>query len=388
MLTERMARRLVQLLTFLNKLCAFPFKVETTSGIIYVDERIHRNVIQLWVFTLMYATIIFPTHLYDLRKSNQLAKFYFTIVTWIGGLFCSLVYGILAIRTHGICQLLNGGYKLILNFQEKYMAEYDFQKDEKFNRILEKGMFSIFCTFCCVGIIMGVDSLLRPQAPAYLLYGVDKQFLFWPVRLLATAIVAYVAIGCMGVIGFFLYNSVLFSNFTFNVVRNELRMGRSSYKSSKFLRLEPLHFVTSWRSMQILVTMVNTEVMYNTIILLQGLITSFILFAMVTLTYQSTNSEISVKLFMAFASIVVVCGWSLFLVLAGFQYSMSNGTIRSWKREYWFLKQDWLYIAKFKKSCKPFWIGDGRYVIKPITFLIFLRKISRNTFRALCAFGK
>lgn len=122
---------------------------------------------------------------------------------------------------------------------------------------------------------------------------------------------------------------------------------------------------------------------------MQGLITSFVLFAIISLASESKFSEANVQLFMAFTSTLAVVGWSLFLALAGFQYSMSKETIRSWKREYWLSKRDWLYTAKFNKSCKPFWIGDGRrYVIKPITVLVFLRKISRNTFRALCTVGK
>lgn len=250
MFTDKMARRLVQLITFLNKLRAFPFKVDATAGKIYVDQRSHSNVIQLWFSTIAYVTFVFPTHLYDLHKSNQLAKFNFTVVIWIGGVCCSLIYGIVAIKPHGICQLLNGSYKLILNFQEKYMAEYDFRKDEKFNNILEKCMFALFCVCCCIAIFIGLDCLTRPQAPAYPLYGVDKRFLFWPIRFLASTITAYVAMGCAGVLGFAAYNSVLFSYFTFNVVRNEMRMGRLTYKSSKFLRISPFHFARTWRSMQ------------------------------------------------------------------------------------------------------------------------------------------
>jgi len=389
MFTDRMATRLVQLLTFLNNLRALPFKVETSTGKLYVDQRSHSNVIQLWLFTVAYVTFVLPTHLYDLRQSNELAKFNFTIVIWISCLCCSLIYGIVAIRPHGICQLLNGSYKLILNFQEIYMANYDFQKDQKFNRILELGMFALFCVCCSVGILVGLDCLVRPQTPAYPLYGVDKRFLFWPIRILASVFIAYIATGCAGVLGFAAYNAILFSNFTFNVVRNEMRLGRASYKSSKFLRVEPLHFVKIWRSLQILLTLINSEVMYNALIFMQGLITSFVLFAIITLAYESTNSEATVQVFMAFTSTVAVCGWSLFLVIAGFQYQISKETMRSWKRENWLFKYEWLYIAKFKKSCKPFWIGDGRrYIIKPITVLIFLRKISRNTFRAMCTVGK
>lgn len=389
MLTDQTCKRIIQLLSFLNKLRALPFKIERRTGRIKVDLRSHCEVILMWFLCLSYVTIVIPTNLYDLHVTGQKGKFSFTVLIWIAGMASSLVYGVVALRPHGICQLLNGTYKFFSNFPEKFMKEYDSKKDEKFYKFLDNCATAIFCSIFCAGLLIGLDSFMRPTAATYPLYGVDERFLFWPIRLLASGGFTFVAVGFTGIIGFITHNVFLFSFHYLSIIKYEMRMGRPSYKTDSHLRKDVVQFVITWRTMEILLCMVNSEMMYNALIFLQAFFTSFIIFGVVTLTYQSEELGNIVTAFTAFSTMAVLWGWSFFLVLSGLWHQISTMTIRSWKRQYWPINKEWKYISKFKRSCKPFSVGDGRrYVIRPITVLIFLRKVSQNTSRALCTYGK
>lgn len=188
------------------------------------------------------------------------------------------------------------------------------------------------------------------------------------------------------------YNAVLFSCSFLTIIKNDMRMGRPSscYQTCITLRTDPNNFVQTWRSIELLSDMVNGEILYQCLIYLQGLYSGAVVFSMVSLTYQwDILGSTFVKVIMIISVIGVVVGWSWMLIIAGLLYRFSDKTIKSWRREYWFLKKDWRYISKFKKSCRPLCFGDGkRYVIKPVTVLVFLRKLSQNTLRALMTYGK
>ncbi len=388
MFTKEIANRIIFMLSWLNKIGTFPLKFNLTRGHLFVDSQCHFRTIHIWIWATCYCLIVLPTHMYKLFQLRQFEQLSYTLLLWLGGLTATTLLRVFALRALGICQLFNANFKFLETFTEKFMQNYKLSKrEEQLCWIFEKCIFVCFCMCSLIGGLAGLDCFLHPQAPPYPLFEVDPRFLSWPVYLISGIWFGSIATGLTATFGFLVYNLAVYFAGILVIIKNEMRLGKTFYKSSNNLRMDPFTLVTTWRSIEILVTMINTELTYNLLIYIQGGLTTCIVFSIVTLTFHWKSSGTIIKIMMIIFGSASMFGYSAVVQLAGLKYKWSEQTIKSWKQQYFFGKSDGLYMKKFKLSCKPLGIGDGRrYVIRPKTILLFFRSVSRCTFKALLAY--
>ncbi len=388
MFTQEIANRIIFLLSWLNKLGTFPLKVNTNQGYFYVDLRCHFHTLHFWMWCTCYVVIVLPTHMHKLFQGGQIDQLSYTLLIWLAGITCTQLLRVLAFRPHGLCQLFNGTARFQEQFWEKFLKNQKFSKnEEKRVMIFEKCLFACCCICSLVGTLIGLDSFVHPRSPAYTLFELDERFLSWPVYLIANLWLATLTTGIASIFGFLLYILIIYFAEILPIIKNEMRPGKPFYKTSNLLRCDPLTLVTTWRSMEYIVILINAELTYDLLMCIQDGFTTCIVFAVVTLKYHGETSGIIIKFMMIVVTVSCCFGYTAFLHLSSLQYKWSEQTIRSWKREHFFAKKDWLYIKKFKMSCRPFSIGDGRrFLIRPKTVLIFLRSTCRCTFRALLTY--
>lgn len=270
---------------------------------------------------------------------------------------------------------------------DKYMKDYNFKKDKNFTKFLEVFMFCsyIFCLW--LGVMVAAHCYLKPMAPTYLLFNTDKRHVSTFIYLLASSWFAWFAISVTAILGAIPFFGILYFAYFLPIINKELRFNQKSYKTSDILR-KPNHLVLTWRTLEIFIKYVNVEMAF-TFVYLQIVFVQIILFSVVTLTYQWDLVRWNTIAFLTGTSLFALFGWSLFLVVAGFQYRCSQDTIDSWRLESWTNKADRLYMERFKWSCRAFSFGDGkRYFIRPVTALKYMNSVSRNTFRALITYGQ
>jgi len=256
-------------------------------------------------------------------------------------------------------------------------------------KLIEDIMFAFFWICVIVGALAGFDCFIHPQAPPYVLFSMEKRLLSWPIYLFVGSSFTFILTGITSAFGFITYNLILFFVFTLPIIKNEMRFGKLHYKTKPALRNCPKTLITTWRSIEILVTILNTELFYNELMYVQGGTIAAVVFSVVTLIFQwDTNGKV-VKLMMITFGVAACVAFPAILHLAGLQHKWSEQTIQSWKQEFFLSKKDWLYVKKFKRSCRPFSISDGRrYLVRLQSVLLFLKSVTRCTVRALITYRK
>lgn len=368
------------------------FKINTSEGKFYVNFWSHFHTIHMWSWIRAYTLIVLPKNLHTLILTNQMKDFSFTVVIWLTCVAIIILFRVLAFRPLGICQLFNASYKFLENFYEKFMFDYrPTKKDKNLNKFWEKILSLSFWSCSLVGFLGCLDFFIHPQAAPYPSFNIDDYYLSWPMYLVAGFWYCKTIVGVFTTVGFVLYSLLTYFLCNLPIIRNEMRLGRSSssYKTCVDLRVDLKNLVTTWRALEINVILLNTEFTEGMFLYIQGSFTSCIVFCIVTLTYEWDTCGRVLQILLIVGASTVYFGFSSLLLLAGLEYKWSGQTIRSWKRQYFFGKKDWLYVKKFKRSCRPFSIGDGRrYVIRPQTVLRFLISVSKCTSRALIAYGR
>lgn len=83
-----------------------------------------------------------------------------------------------------------------------------------------------------------------------------------------------------------------------------------------------------------------------------------------------------------------VLSWTALMICAGKIQKSSNECLTSWRvlGDHWESRADRKYMSKFRKSCKPIFLGlDGYMIISHKSVLKFLQGIVRGLFRTLLA---
>ncbi len=381
MITNSFASTTTFIVSFLNKIGALPFHIDTVKGHLSVDFTLHCRVFHMWLCHIACVTVILPTNTYSVFQQGQFTELNYMLYIWSCGLCCTIVFGIVALRPRGFCQLLNALYKFI--------DCLPVQTNPKYSRLVDKGLIALFWTICSVGIFGGIDTIIRPQFPAYFLFGIDERHLSWPLYIINTLLFTSLTVGFGGEVAFIAYNGALYLIYVLPIIKNEMSLGRKSYKTCSSLRSNPEKLVNLWRSLQILVSEANSVLFSGVFLFSQGLFTGIAITSIVTMRYKWSGLELLVKVIMISFVVVFSFGWASILALTGFQYKWSIKTVQSWKRHVWSKRTDRLYVFKICKSCRPLSFGDGKmYVIKQSTVLAFLRSLSKNTLKALVTYGK
>ncbi len=142
----------------------------------------HLQTIYFWLFGISYLIIVLPTHMHTLIQFGQLGQLSYTILLWIGYMMASFLLRVLAFRPHRICQWLNAGYRFYEKFTETFTQPDNVTKRDRLHcEMIEKCTFALFCILCMIGVLTGWDCFMHPQAPTYILFGIEKRLVFWPI---------------------------------------------------------------------------------------------------------------------------------------------------------------------------------------------------------------
>lgn len=230
----------------------------------------------------------------------------------------------------------------------------------------------------------GIDSLIRPQAPAYPLYGIETRSLSWPVVLIASLLFGSNSIGFACTVGLLTYNGILYFAYFLPIIRYEFRRGLETYKARSILRSDLSHFTVTWRSIQLLAKIMDMEIFF-VILYVRYAITSATIIATVTLIYQWNITGMFTLLVMFGIIFTGTIAFPTFLSIIGVHFKCTQDTIISWKKKNWSTISEWRFMEKFKKSCSPFSFGDGNgHFITPISVPRYLHSLGDNCDDNLC----
>lgn len=387
MYTDSLLAWFIRIVRYTNWLGCLPYRIDTTRGKLYIHPWSHFRTFHVWSWATAYAVIVLPTHLYQLYCMGQTRRFNFTVQIWIGASGCSLLTGIFTWYSKGNCQIINSLFKLLPDFASKYMSEYDFSKDFATNKLLEGVLLTLYTIVVALGYLASLDCFIRPTAPPYPLFNIEKQYVSWTAYLVSCCWYTSFALGFFALVAYLLFIAIFYFYYSSQIIGRELRMGRRSYKTTACLRENPYELVKVWQTFGVLTKCINME-LGQFILFLQIVCRNCCIFSAIVLVYQWKRSGIVVRSLMMFLWVVALTVWSLILIVAGTLYKWSLETLQSWKQEYWCRKVDWNYMKRAKKACLPLSIGDGkRYFVTPVSVLMYIKGVSKNTFMALITYA-
>ncbi|CAL8143491.1 unnamed protein product [Orchesella dallaii] len=374
-----------------------PFYADTTLGkISYSSGLCYGRCIHNWLWMTTYAVIVLPTHAVQLHlASDDIQSFRsnkFIIYLVLGILFCctvTLVMGTVILNPSVICQLINSLLKYVESFPVKYVSTIDPVHERLKMRLFETLILITVGSMAFVISFVFIHCFLHPTAPAYPTFNVSKEYLSLPIYLFSCTWLSLSEFASVLMIMAILMFAELYFLYVFPVLRNEMKLGKaeSRYKTNGILR-EPHHLVVNWRAQEILLKIFNVEIGLI-IVPIQGIVTAIVLFCSLSLVFQWHLFRFNTKILLTGAAIWITTGWSIILFMAGQQYQVSIHTLESWKSGRWNGKLNRDYMLKFKRSCRPLGLGDGkRYEITPLKVLEFANSLSKNMFRAFIAYAE
>ncbi|CAL8072498.1 unnamed protein product [Orchesella dallaii] len=355
-----------------------PFKLDNERGKLRVDLWSRAKSIHSAMWLLAYAWLVLPTHIWELYKAQNFHKLSYTVVIMLCATMGIILDGILTFNATGVCQVINGLYKILDRFPEKYMPNYDYKKD-KIRTMLADDSFIISTVFCVwLGFMIALHCWLRPTAPAYLLFMIPKHAHNIPIYIIASSWFSIYAINVTVVLATIPLHGLLYFIYILPIIQTEIRLGhKKRYKTIDLLRAQR-HLVLNYKMVEIFVKFMNVEIGI-TFVGLQLLFTQITLFCNVTLIFQWAELKMNTKVVLTFIAGFATFGWACFLYVAGTQYGYSDKAKESWRLDFWSTKEERLYMERVKWSLRPFSFGDGkRFVIKPVTVLLFMNSVSQN----------
>lgn len=120
MFTHRMVSMFINLNRFANIFGSSPFRLNQSKGQLYIHFWSHFRVLHFSIWMLTYGAIVLPTHIYILYNIGDTRKIFFVIVIIHACVGCNMFSGIFALRSLGFCQFLNGLFRYLQNFEQKY----------------------------------------------------------------------------------------------------------------------------------------------------------------------------------------------------------------------------------------------------------------------------
>ncbi|CAL8085311.1 unnamed protein product [Orchesella dallaii] len=371
-----------------------PFYVDTVQGKLRVDNWCWARTLQNWLWLLIYGVIVLPTHIYELHtaskdfrtlRSNKTIIYLLNamVLCWMFTLFL----GGTTLKPLQFCQFLNSFLKYVEMFPKKYITFYKPKQERKKWRLFEFLVVVYILSYLLIIFLAILHCYIDPTAPAYPAFNVPSYAISLPVHLLSSTWFSVSGLNFTVVTLIFSTSGLYFFFTIFPIIRDELRMGRSAYKTIDLLR-EPYHLVINYRAFQILMKTFNLEIGII-FVPIQMCITLVILICNVSLTYQWDLFGVNTRIFLAGLTTLVFEAWVIFIWLAGWQYQEAEKTVKSWKLANWSRRKDRMYMQRVKLTCQPITFGDGkRFLITPMKVLKFFNSVSKNTFRAFATYAK
>lgn len=173
-------------------------------------------------------------------------------------------------------------------------------------------------------------------------------------------------------------------------VAHELRLGRRSYKSQRFLRANFEELSLCYKSVEILQKLCN-DLLGIFIFPCQTFIT--VTFCLCWWIFISNRMDGLLNKFTIYVSVagsvIITVSWSIVLILGGHLHLHGNKVIKSWRYNnatYGTGEQRKL-ITRLQKTSRPISFSWGTtFIIQKRTFLLFMRGLTRGLIRTLLAF--
>ncbi len=389
MYTDPIVKAFLAMVTFGNWLGSIPYHYDNVKEKLYIHFWSHFRLIHFWSWVTAYVAVTLPTHLYQLYTAQKFKKFNYILVLLIYGIICFVMLGVLSFNTMSICQFVNGFWKFLPYFENKLFKTRTRNKRKRTIDLLAEMASMLLCGGCILcAAIAGIHSFVRPQEPTYLLFGIRRVFMSWPLILVASGWFTNYVFGCACVFYLFCLHWILYFVYFMPIIRYELRKGLPTYKTRLALRLDPYLLVTTWKSIEIMMKSVNIEIGFI-LAYLEVLFELSTIIAIVSLVYQWELYGIFIRAVMCIFIFVGTVVWPIALTLAGIHYKWTKDTLNSWKPKYWWKRSEQEYMEKIKKSCAPFSLGNGGgYFITPLSTPNYLIKLGINCATVLITYGK
>ncbi|CAL8085317.1 unnamed protein product [Orchesella dallaii] len=371
-----------------------PMYVDTVRGKLTVSFWSWARATHNWLWMAFYGGLVLPTHAFEVWLYSKNVKslrsnktMIYLIIAIIYCWFCTLFLSITTLKPLIFCQYTNGLLKYVETFPAKYITTYNPAKEKKIMKLMEFLMLSTVSLLFFLCSLLMLHGYLFPSAPPYPAYRVPAYALSLPFYLISCTWFATSGLNYIGVTVVVICGSIFHFFSIFPILKNEMRLGQSSYKTIEKLR-QPHHLIANYRAIQVLMKIFNVEVGII-FVPIQVFMTSSTVVANVSLVFQWHIFRVIDKIFLTVLMLTGFVCWGCFLWLAGLQYKESKKTVESWHWTNWKKKEDRMYMKRVTPTCQPVTFGDGkRFIINPTKVLQFFRSASKNTFRGLATYAK
>ncbi|CAL8085302.1 unnamed protein product [Orchesella dallaii] len=396
MLSKFLLNVMKQTVKVTGKLGFCPLKLDTARGKFSVDTWRWARTVHNFLWLLCYAVVVLPTHVYEVYRSGNGVNTFasnrtviYLLLATILSYLSVLFLGVIATMPLTLCQVVNSFYKFMETFPVKYIRTYNRKKEKRKMKMLEFVITGSTISVLSVVFLIVLHCYSHPTSSAYPAFRayIPSHLVAIPAYILSSTWFSVSAISYAAVSNIVIIHAIHYFFYAFPIIRNELRRGRPRYKTLDILR-EPDHLVLNYRTLQVLVGIINTEICV-VLIPAQALIIAAILVSNVSLAFQWELFTITTKIFLITVSVVFLVGWSIFLWMAGQQFRESKKTVASWKLGGWDRRFDRMYMKRVKRACQPICFGDGkRFLLNPTKVLLFINSVNRNSFKAFAMYRK
>ncbi|CAL8140535.1 unnamed protein product [Orchesella dallaii] len=365
-----------------------PYKLNPSESKCYIDNVLYAKMFVACMWLGMYLLLVIPTHILETRRRNDFEEFNFIIVVWLGSLMGLSFIGLGVTKCQEVGQSINGYLKFLKDFERKFVPARSLQLQIIHRKFKTSTILVTSMVYGLTILLMG-HYILYPHSSPYFTYMISPHYLSRWMYIVQGAMYGLPLFGIFTILAAFEMFGLSYIFYFRLIYSQELRLGLSP---SKYIAIEalrkPENLVLTWRSIQLILNAVNSILRYH-YFPLQAILTKISVFCNVTLVLYWERLNLISKLVMIAASVLATVGWSLVLKYGGMIFKTGKGVVNSWKLNRFPDRQTRAYMKRFKRSCKPIFIGaDGVYVIRPASVLNFLRGNTRGTMRALLSLRK
>ncbi|CAL8072492.1 unnamed protein product [Orchesella dallaii] len=346
--------------------------------------RVCFNLVGVYVYTIC----LIPYNLIQTRKTKDFQQFNYTFVVWLCSLIGNLMVSTQFFRCDQICQILNGYFLYLRKFEAQYVRQHKRERNAMDHFINTMSVW-IVVLIPGAGLLIITHYFVFPRSAPYMTYLIPDIYFFTCIYIGQGLVLMFSTVGLSLLLAGLMLMMINFFAYAGVIYKRELKLGLDSSKYIANPQLRQVsHLTRNWRALELII-IYGCNILGFTIIPLQTILSQLSLFCNVTFVLFGDHLELKSKFALPFLSINCIIGWCIFLSLAGKLFTSTKATLGSWKFSQWPDKKTRMFMKRYKKSCQPYSIHVGKYmVVRPKSVLNFLRASSRGTFRALVALRK
>lgn len=345
------------------------------------------------------------------QRKNDVDRFNLTLAYWFAGILVTLSFALFRLYEHDLCLLMNGccsffryihgksgiigdkyvfrnsendfKTKIFFNVSAEYMPNLN--PDKNHHNVVLEGCLTVFGTACFLSNAFCISFLIYdPRGVIFLGELIPEKYFYLSVKLMVILYHSYLLLVVHMSILLIGGAALVYAFYTVPIYVRELRLGQRKYFTLPSLRT-PENVRHVYRTLQVL--QANILAVFGVFLVLnnaQCMITS--LYANFVLIRYWSALETMSKGQLCTWSVLVTGYWCVILEIGRFFFERGTKVQGSWRGDKWGSRFENLQMKKFRLSCKPILLRYGtQFVIRRANVLVFMRGITRGTFRALLA---